>query len=157
MLSQGEEVAVATFEDLTDRAGEDRVQHGPAAGGRALDPVVAAAHLVDHRVRALHGLGYDAGILDGEEAPRVREAVLGPGPQHDVDRLVEALAVFLLRDVVALELGGTVAAAHADIETTLGDHIDKRQLLALTDEVDQLHHESMRTFREEAASQGSEE
>src|SRR5262249_59250210 len=104
MLAKGGEIAVAPSRELIDGAGEDRVEHGPAARGRALDAVVAAAHLVDHRVRALERLGNEARVLHGEEAPLVGEAVLRPRAQHDIHRLVEALAVLLPRPVIAAAL-----------------------------------------------------
>src|SRR4029453_4177378 len=48
--AQGGQIAVASLEELIEGTGQDGIQHGPAAGRRALDPAVAAAHLVDHRV-----------------------------------------------------------------------------------------------------------
>src|SRR3984893_3337906 len=56
VLAQGLHVAVATLHELVGRASWDGVQHGPAARGRALDAVVAAADLIDHRMRPLHRL-----------------------------------------------------------------------------------------------------
>jgi hypothetical protein len=80
-------------------------------------------------MRALPRLGDEAGLADREEASLVGKPLLGPRPQHDVHRLVEALAVLLLGDVIAAELGGAVAAAHADVEPPLGDDVDQRELL----------------------------
>ena len=64
-----------------------------------------------------------------KKRPSYAEAVLRPRAQHDVHRLVEALAILLLRDVVAAELRGAIAPAHADVEPALGDDIDERHLL----------------------------
>src|SRR5205823_13695009 len=84
---------------------------------------------VERRMRLLRGLRHHTGVLDGEEASLVRErAVLGPRADHDGERLLEALAVLLLRDVVAPELGGAVAAADADVEPPLRDDVDQPEL-----------------------------
>ena len=129
MLAQRGEVAVAPLDELVHRPGQHGVQHGPAARRRALDAVVAAAHLVDGRVRPLPGLRDHPRLADRVEAPLVGEPLLGPGLEHDVHGLVEALAVLLLGHVVAPELGRAVAPPHAHVETALRDDVDQRHLL----------------------------
>ena len=57
------------------------------------------------------------------------EALFRPRALQDVHRLLEALAILLLRHVVAAELGRTIAAADADVQTPARDDIDQRRLL----------------------------
>src|SRR5262249_57281418 len=105
---------------------QHRVEHGPATSRGTLDALLAAADLIDGRVRTLPGLGHHARFPDAEELPLVGELLFRPGAGHDVHRFVEALAILLLGDVVAAEFGGTVPAAHANVEPALGDDVDER-------------------------------
>ena len=53
----------------------------------------------------------------------------GPGPQDDLERLVETRAGLLRRNAEALELGVPVALADAEVEPAFGDEIERRGLL----------------------------
>src|SRR5439155_25871909 len=96
-------------------AAQDGVEHRPAAGGRALDALLAAAYLVERRVRLLERLGHHTRVADREEAPLVRERLrLRPRLDDDLHRLLEAVAVLLLWHGVAAEpcRGVSAAAPH---------------------------------------------
>jgi hypothetical protein len=98
------------------------------AGG-GLDAVSGDAHLVHRRVGLLHRARDNVGVLDREEASVVGEALLGPRVHEDVDGLLEALAALLLRDLIATELRGPVAAAHTHVQAAARDDVDQRELL----------------------------
>src|SRR5438309_1198795 len=111
-------------------AAQHGVQHRPAARGRALDALLAAAHLVDGRVRLLQRLRHHARVADREEPSLVRERLrLGPRLGDDLHRLLEAVAVLLLRHVVAAELRRPVAAPEADLEPAARDDVHEGRLL----------------------------
>src|SRR5207245_10432722 len=108
-------------------AAQDGVEHRPAAGGRALDALLAAAYRVVRRVRLLERLGHHARVADREEAPLVRERLrLRPRLGDDLHRLLEAVAVLLLRHVVAAELRRAVAAAEPDLQPAPRDDVPQR-------------------------------
>src|SRR5205814_5763333 len=92
-------------------AAQDGVEHRPAAGGRALDALLAAAYLVERRVRLLERLGHHTRVADREEAPPVRERLpLRPPPGGDLPPLLQAVAGLLLWHRVAAGLPPANAA-----------------------------------------------
>jgi hypothetical protein len=86
-------------------------------------------------MRLLHRLGDHPDLgnrvvasLEGEPLPR-------PRAQHDLQRLLEALAILDLGHAVALELDRPVATAHADVEPASAEDVDHGQLLGEPDGV----------------------
>src|SRR5262249_26661837 len=81
-------------------------------------------------VRLLQLLGHHPRVTDSEEAS-LKGELLGLRPRlgDDLDGFLEAVAVFLLRHVVAAELRRTVAAPEADLQSSARDDVDERGLL----------------------------
>ena len=53
----------------------------------------------------------------------MRDVVLAPGPHHDLEAFLGAVAALVERNVVARELVGIGPAAHSDIEPPAGEHV----------------------------------
>jgi len=83
----------------------------------------------DRRVRLLERLGHDADVLELEVLALVREALLRPRRGEDVERLEEPVTAFAVRNVGALIVAGQAAAAHPELEPSLAEMVDRRDVL----------------------------
>jgi hypothetical protein len=101
----------------------------------SLDRVGADADHVDRRMRLLQRLGDDPDLGNGEVAALEGEPLLRPRPDHDLQRLLEALAALDLGDAIALELDGPVASPDAHVQPPAAQDVHHRQLLGEADRV----------------------
>src|SRR5205823_8900595 len=91
-----------------------RVHHDrEAARGRALDGARRRRREPDRRVRLLARLRQHLDPVEPEVSTVPREALLGPGTEHDVDGLLEPWAALVLGHAEGEELGAVEAAARA--------------------------------------------
>src|SRR5262249_56071288 len=97
------------------KAGDERVADAPdhrkRVGCRRRHP--------DRRMRLLVRTRDDGQIVGREVLARVREAVLRPGFQDEVERLLEALAALVVADAVARVGARKAAAPDAEIHPAL--------------------------------------
>ena len=112
------------------RAEEDGVEHGPAAQRGVLDAVLGHAHLVERRVRPLHGLGDHARSRAPGRSGRRR---LKRSSVHARTMISTASSkrsrLSSCGHAVAAELRGPVAAPHPDVEPAARDDVHQRHLL----------------------------
>ena len=83
----------------------------------------------DRRIRLLAGLWHQCHLVVGEIFSAIREALLGPGPLDDLQRLGEALAAFLIGNAVGLISAGKPAASDTEDEAPVADLVDGGGLL----------------------------
>ena len=104
---------------------EDRQPHPPDRGVRLL------GHRRDakRRVRLLVGLGHRAHVVELEILALVREPILPPRLEDDLERFVEPRLALLERDVEAGVLAREPAAPHAEVEPSLAQVIERRHVL----------------------------
>ena len=115
------------------RAGEEGVV---APLGRPVDGLLALAGDPDGRVRRLdRARQHRDRARHGEEAALVREVVLGPRLQHQLQALLERRAAVLDAQVKPVELHLLVAAPDADVEAPLGQDVGQCNVLGETDRV----------------------
>jgi hypothetical protein len=88
----------------------------------------------------LVGLGDDVDVLVGEIAALVREAVLRPRLQDDLQLLEHAVAALAVRHAEALVGGGKPAASDAELEATVADVVHGGRLLGRAQGVGQGQH-----------------
>jgi hypothetical protein len=62
----------------------------------------------------------------------MRKPVLRPGFGKDVQGLEKAVAALAVRDVEALVVSGQAAPAHAEFKSSLGEMVDRRDVLGQT-------------------------
>jgi hypothetical protein len=108
------------------------------------------AHAADHRkrvvrrgrhpdrwVRLLIGPRHHGQIVEREILARVREPLLRPGLENDVERFLEALAALIVPNAVPRVGAREAAAPDAEVEATLADLVDGGGLLGGADGVTQ--------------------
>src|SRR6266851_1299008 len=81
------------------------------------------------RVGLLVGFGDDADVVELEGPALEREALLGPRFEEDVECLLESLAAFLVRDVEARVVAGQPASSDAELEPSLAEVVERRDVL----------------------------
>src|SRR6266542_2172899 len=115
--------------EVADRRGahcdEDRHAHPPHDGVRLL----RGGGDAQRRVRLLEGLGRHAHVAVLEILSLVREPLLRPRLDEDLERLVESLPAFGMRDIEALVVLGQPAPAHAEVQPSLAQVIDGGHVL----------------------------
>ncbi len=89
----------------------------------------------DRRVRPLERARHHRDVLDLVVGAVIAEALLGPRPADDLERLVEASAVFRHGHAEAMELARNRASAHAELEATAGEQVRRRGLLGAAQRV----------------------
>jgi len=74
-------------------------------------------------MRGLQGLGDDGQVAGAEVLPLERELFLRPRLGDEVERFLEALAAFVLRDAVAVVVHRRGAAAGPELEATVAEEV----------------------------------
>ena len=80
-------------------------------------------------MRALRGPGEDLDVLEVVVAALPVQALPGPGRQHDLHGLVEALGALRRGHAEGAELTGVEAAASPPVHPSSGEHVEQRDLL----------------------------
>ena len=75
-------------------------------------------------MRSLFRLRQHFDVLVAVEAPLEVEFLLGPGGEHDLDGLAEAIGAFLDRNVEDSELAGIEAPAGSPVDSPSGEDIE---------------------------------
>ena len=70
----------------------------------------------------------------------VREPLLGPRLQEDLERLVEPLLAFFVGNAEARVVLGQAAPAHSEIDASLTDLIERRDVLGKAQRMDEGQH-----------------
>ena len=91
----------------------------------------------DRRVRLLIGPRHHGQIVEREIFARVREPLLRPGLENDVERFLEALAALVVPNAVPRVGARKAAAPDAEVEAALADLVDGGGLLGGADGVTQ--------------------
>ncbi len=78
----------------------------------------------DRRVRLLARFWHQCHLVVGEIFSPEREALLGPGPFDDLQRLGETLATFLIGNAVGLIGAGKPATSDTEDEPSVADLVD---------------------------------
>src|SRR5206468_7960491 len=132
----GPEVADGLGDVEAAQPGDERVPHAPDHRER----VVGGSRHPDRWVGLLIGPRHHREIVEREVFSGVREAVLRPRLQDDVERFLEALAALVVADAVARVGAGKAAAPDAEVEATLADLIDRGGFLGGADGVTERKH-----------------
>src|SRR5262245_55198670 len=132
----GADVALELADARRPHREEDRQ---PAATDRGVRLLGGGRH-AKRRVRLLVRLGDGAHVAELEVLALVREPLLGPRLQEDLERLVESLLALFVGDVEPGVVPGEAASPHAEIDAALADVIERRDVLGQAQGMDEGQH-----------------
>src|SRR5207244_1287810 len=95
------------------------VPSGPGQAGRAADGKR------QRRMRSTDRLRIDRNAVDLPVSPTKLDRLVRPGPQQDLDALLEARAALVLGDAVAKELDRSIAAAQPDRQPAATQDVER--------------------------------
>ena len=115
--------------ELADAGGPHRQEdrQAPASDGRIR--LLGRRRDAQRRMRLLVRFGDRADVAELEVLALVREPLLGPRLQENLERLVEPLLTFFVRDIEARVVAGKPASAHTEVEASLAHLIERRDVL----------------------------
>src|SRR5215469_14486565 len=102
-----------------------------------LERIGTIARHSERRMRLLHRFGNYHQVVDLEETPVVREALVLPGTKHDVESLEETIAALALGNPEAAEMRRNRSAADAELDAPVAKHVERRNFLSNADRMRQ--------------------
>ena len=117
----------------TAQTGHERETHAADHGKR----IVGGRRHPDRGVRLLIGPRHHGQVIEREIFARVREPLLRPGLENDVERFLEALAALVVRHAVPRVGARKATAPDAEVEAPLADLVDGGGFLGGADGVTQ--------------------